>query len=133
MEENHKIIAQECIDGAYNSTMSFPEIVGTLIRNGFESYHIDYLRGTATYYLASGDNFELFLPESHSAIAEKFSAAEVQAAIREAQQQVEGYTYSGFCEKVTAAGCAGYIVSFLGKRVIYLGRTAETHTELFPQ
>ena len=31
-----------------------------------------------------------------------------------------------------AAGCAGYIVSFLGRRVLYIGRTAETHVELFP-
>jgi hypothetical protein len=32
-----------------------------------------------------------------------------------------------------AAGCAGYIVSFLGKQALYYGRTAETHVEHFPQ
>jgi hypothetical protein len=32
-----------------------------------------------------------------------------------------------------AAGCAGYIVSFLGRRVVYFGRTAETHVEHFPK
>jgi hypothetical protein len=31
------------------------------------------------------------------------------------------------------AGCAGYIVSFSGRRVVYVGRTAEVHTEYFPQ
>ena len=35
--------------------------------------------------------------------------------------------------KVMAAGCAGYMVSFLGKRVLYFGRTAETHVEHFPR
>jgi hypothetical protein len=42
------------------------------------------------------------------------------------------YTYVAFCEQAMAAGCAGYIVSFLGPRVIYFDRTAETHVEHFP-
>lgn len=54
------------------------------------------------------------------------------AAIREAQSLVPGYTYRGFCAKARAAGCAGYIVSFLGRRAVYFGRTAETLTEPFP-
>ena len=54
------------------------------------------------------------------------------AAIREAQQLIPGYTYKGFCSKVAAAGCAGYIVSFSGRRALYLGRTGETHVEYFP-
>jgi uncharacterized protein YbcV (DUF1398 family) len=45
---------------------------------------------------------------------------------------VPGYTYKGFCAKVTGAGCAGYLVSFPGKRVLYYGRSGETHTEYFP-
>jgi uncharacterized protein YbcV (DUF1398 family) len=43
-----------------------------------------------------------------------------------------GYTYQGFCSKVAGAGCAGYVVSLLGRRVLYYGRTGETHTEYFP-
>mgnify|MGYP000402610447 CR=1 FL=1 len=35
--------------------------------------------------------------------------------------------------KAKAAGCAGYMVSFLGKRVVYFGRTAEVHVEHFPK
>ena len=31
-----------------------------------------------------------------------------------------------------AAGCAGYLVSFPGRRVLYWGRTAHTHVEMFP-
>jgi uncharacterized protein YbcV (DUF1398 family) len=53
--------------------------------------------------------------------------------VREAQDNAPGYTYAGFCAKVEAAGCAGYMVSFLGKRVVYFGRTAQTHVEHFPQ
>jgi hypothetical protein len=32
-----------------------------------------------------------------------------------------------------AAGCAGYIVSFTGRRAVYFGRNAEIHVECFPQ
>jgi len=32
-----------------------------------------------------------------------------------------------------AAGCAGYLVSFLGRRVLYFGRSAGTHVEHFPK
>lgn len=38
----------------------------------------------------------------------------------------------GFCRKVAAAGCAGYVVSFPGRRAVYMGRTGETHVETFP-
>ncbi len=44
-----------------------------------------------------------------------------------------GYTYRGFCEKAAAAGCAGYLVSFSGRRALYFGRDGATHVEPFPQ
>lgn len=133
MNETSKAIAQQCMDAAYGGTMSFPEIAGVLIKNGFESYHVDFLRSTSTYYLVDGGNVELTTPDHDGPVAEEFAATVIQASIKEAQQHVEGYTYKSFCKKVMAAGCAGYIVSFLGKRVLYFGRTAETHVEHFPQ
>ena len=66
-------------------------------------------------------------------VAEAFDTAAIQAAIREAQQLVPGYTYKDFCRKVMDAGCAGYIVSFSGRRAVYFGGTAETQVEHFPQ
>jgi uncharacterized protein YbcV (DUF1398 family) len=56
----------------------------------------------------------------------------IKVALREAQALVPGYSYQGFCDKVVAAGCAGYLVSIVGRRVLYYGRTGETHTEYFP-
>lgn len=53
-------------------------------------------------------------------------------AIGEAQRAVPGYTYRGFSEKVMAAGCAGYLVSSSGSRVVCFGRSGETHTEQMP-
>lgn len=113
--------------------MSFPRIAGTLTQEGFESYAIDFRRASAVYYLPDGDSVVLPTHRAGVPIAEALDAAAVQAAVREAQQLAPGYTYAGFCAKVMAAGCAGYFVSFTGRRVVYFGRTAETHVEHFPQ
>ena len=133
MDTRLAAIAQTCLEAAESNTMTFPQIVGTLMQEGFESYAIDYRRATATYFLPDGDSVELPTRHSKSRIAAVMDAAAVQAAIREAQQLAPGYTYAGFCAKVMAAGCAGYIVSFSGKRAVYFGRTAETHVEPFPK
>ena len=90
-------------------------------------------RTTATYFLPDGDSVVLPTRRGAGPIAATMDVAGVQAAIKEAQQLVPGYTYAGFCAKVMAAGCAGYIVSFTGRRAVYFGRTAETHVEHFPQ
>ena len=132
MNDQQKAIARSCLEGAEGNTMTFPQIVGTLMEAGFESYAIDFRRATATYYLPDGESIELPTHRVHAAVAPTFDVAPIQAAIRQAQQLVPGYTYKGFCEKAVAAGCAGYIVSFSGRRALYIGRTAETHVEHFP-
>jgi uncharacterized protein YbcV (DUF1398 family) len=132
MDEHQRAIARTCLEAADGNTMTFPQIVGTLMEAGFESYAIDFRRGTATYYLPDGESIELPAHRVDAPIAPGFDTARMQAAIREAQQLVSGYTYRGFCEKAVLAGCAGYIVSFSGRRALYVGRTAETHVEHFP-
>ena len=132
MSKDWKDIARNCLQGAETGTMTFPAIVGTLMNSGFDGYSVD-LRGAATtYYLTTGESLTLNAHPTTTPVAERFDAATVREAIREAQALVPGYTYKGFCAKVAAAGCAGYLVSFPGKRVLYFGRTGETHTEYFP-
>ncbi len=75
---------------------------------------------------------ELTAHASTEPVAHDFDVAAIRTAIGEAQALVPGYTYKGFCDKVKRAGCAGYMVSFSGRRAVYFGRTAETHVELFP-
>lgn len=133
MNEQLTATVQRCLDGAYAGTMDFPTIVRALMEAGFEGYDVDYRRGTATYFLGSGDSVQLSLRASELHVAAEFNANEVEGAVREAQRNAPGYTYTGFCARVKAAGCAGYMVSFLGKRVVYFGRTAETHVEHFPR
>lgn len=133
MDAHHKHTAEACLAAAHDGSLSFPAIIGRLMEAGFEGYTVDYRRSASTYYLPSGDSVEVRHPEQEDPVAAAFDARTVQAAVHEAQAMVPGYTYRGFSRKVTAAGCAGYIVSFPGRRVVYFGRTAETHVEHFPQ
>lgn len=132
MNDAQQATARACLQGAETDTMTFPQIVGTLEDAGFEGYAIDFRVGTATYYRPDGDSLQLPIHLGEVAVAPSLDAARMTAAIGEAQRQVPGYTYDGFCRKAAAAGCAGYMVSFSGRRAVYFGRTAETHVEMFP-
>ncbi|WP_454914823.1 DUF1398 domain-containing protein [Xanthobacter sediminis] len=130
MDVQHIEAARACLAGAWENTMTFPQIVGALMAAGFEGYAVDFRRATATCYRPDGDSLEL--PAHRMEVAAAFDPAPIRAAIREVQQNAPGYTYAGFCRKAAAAGCAGYVVSFSGRRALYIGRTAETHVEPFP-
>lgn len=129
---NWKDLARATHEGAELDTMTFPHSLQLLMGAGFDGYAVDFRRSARTYYLPSGDVVEFVSAWQAERVAEYFDAAAVKAAIEEAQALVPGYTYKGFCTKVAVAGCAGYLVSLLGKRVVYFGRTGETHTEYFP-
>jgi uncharacterized protein YbcV (DUF1398 family) len=132
MTEEQKALAARCLAGSENGSMTFPQIIGALVDGGFESYAVDMRRETATYYLPDGDSLVIACHHSAEPVAARFDADALRTAIGEAQALAPGYTYLGFCDKARAAGCAGYIVSFTGRRALYLGRTAETHVEPFP-
>lgn len=133
MDAERIAVANDCLAAAHDGSLSFPEIIGKLLDAGFEGYSVDYRRNNQTYYLADGDSIVLDAPEHPGAVAETFDSTAVEALVRWAQTNSADYSYAAFCDKVKAAGCAGYLVSFLGRRVLYYGRTAETHVELFPQ
>jgi len=125
-------IATRCLKAAYEKTMAFPEIVGMLIGAGFEGYAVDYRRNTTAYFTVDGGNVELANVAADEKVSPRFDQAGVAAQIKWAQSNAADYSYAAFCKNVKALGCAGYIVSFSGKRVLYFGRTAETHVEHFP-
>lgn len=132
MNDEMKALAARCIAGAHDGTMSFPDIVGALGAAGIDGYFIDYRAGTATYYGADGSSHQLTTARPQAAVAAAFDADAVQAAIRHAQSGAADYSYDGFGERVAAAGCAGYLVSLSGRRVLYLARSGETHVETMP-
>lgn len=133
MDAERIAIARTCLDAAYDGSLSFPDIIVRLMGAGFEGYSVDYRREAQTYYLSDGDSVELAMPQNPGLVSKPFDSAKVEALVRWAQANDREYSYGAFCEKVKAAGCAGYLVSFVGRRVVYYGRTAETHAELFPQ
>ena len=133
MESRLLEIADRCRRGSEDNSMTFPQVVGTLVQEGFEGYSVDYRRAKAIYYRRDGDSVELATHRLDTPVADAFDKEAIQAAIREAQQLIPGYTYAGFCRKVIKAGCAGYMVSFSGRRAVYFGRTADTHVEKFPE
>jgi uncharacterized protein YbcV (DUF1398 family) len=111
-------------------SLSFGEIVKKLIAAGIERYHADLVRAEKTYFLPSGESE--VVPNEAIAVtpATEFSAAGVEAAVRAVQ--AGAIKYKVFCERVMAAGCVGYHVSIAGKRVVYYGRTGDSHVEYFP-
>lgn len=133
MDTERISIAETCLHAAHDGSLSFPAIVSKLIAAGFEGYVVDYRRNTQTCYLPDGDSVVLDMQRSSGTVATVFNAGEVERLVRWAQTNPADYTYVSFCGKVKAAGCAGYFVSFLGRRVVYFGRTAETHIEHFPK
>jgi uncharacterized protein YbcV (DUF1398 family) len=132
MDAQRTTIAHDCLNAAYDRTMSFPDIVGKLIASGFEGYVVDYRRNTTTYFLPDDASIVLDNRPSDSTVAAAFDQAGIAGQVRWAQANPPDYSYATFCRNVKAMGCAGYMVSFSGRRVLYVGRTAETHIEHFP-
>ena len=132
MDPQRIAVARDCLDAAYDRTLAFPTIVAKLIAVGFEGYAVDYRRHTTTYYLPDGDSVELANRPMDGAVAAAFDADGIAAQVRWAQADPPDYSYAAFSRNVQAHGCAGYLVSFPGRRVLYYGRTAETHVEWFP-
>ena len=132
MDAKKIAVAELCLTGAESGSMDFPAIVGLLFAEGFDGYLVDYRAATVTYYLFDGTATTLAAAHPAGAVPAAFDAAAVAAAVAEAQGKAADYTYAGFSAKVTAAGCAGYLVSLSGRRVVYFGRSGETHVERMP-
>lgn len=133
MDAQRIAIAESCLNAAHDATMSFPEIVATLIAAGFDGYAVDYRGNTTTYHLADGGTVLLENRSPTGPVAADFDRAGVAAQVKWAQANPPEYSYGTFCTNMRALGCAGYIVSFPGRRVLYFGRTAETQVEHFPR
>ena len=132
MDADRSAVAETCLKAAHDGSLSFPDIIGRLIAAGFDGYMVDYRRTSQTFYLPDGDSLVLAMDQPEAPVAPRFDAAEMARLVRWAQAQPDGYSYARFSERAKAAGCAGYLVSFPGRRVVSFGRTAETHVELFP-
>lgn len=132
MTTDPRAIATACLTAAHDGSLSFPEIVARLIEAGFEGYSVDYRAHSQTYYPAGAAGITLMMPGEPSLVAADFDASAVAAQVAWAQSGAADYSYTAFSQQVAASGCAGYLVSFPGRRVVYYGRDAQTHVEHFP-
>lgn len=111
--------------------MPFPEIVGNLIREGVEYYHVDYISALFSFYSASGAVVVAPLVfEGLPEVAAEFNAGELKAAILDSQQN--GQKFRQFCARTMNAGVQSYFSFLQGQRVLYLGRKGDRHLEWFP-
>jgi uncharacterized protein YbcV (DUF1398 family) len=119
--------ARATLDGA----ISFPEVVGQLLAAGVEYYHVDYVTMRKAFYSANGDtvvtpiNYEGLPP-----VATDFNEAALRANILDSQRN--GQKYRDFTRRAIEAGTQGYFAFLRGKRVTYIGRQGDQHTEWFP-
>lgn len=124
-------VVRKMAEATLKGEMPFPEIVGNLIREGVEYYHVDYISGSFSFYSASGAvvlapiAFE-GLPE----VAAEFNAGDLKAAILDSQQN--GQKFRQFCARAMKAGVQSYFAFLRGQRVLYVGRQGDQHVEWFP-
>lgn len=114
-----------------SGSIPFPVIVGQLIGEGVEYYHVDYIRLQFTFYDAAGGVVVAPLTIGDlPAVASDFNGVELRAAILDSQQN--GQKFNQFCKRAMEAGVHGYFAFLRGKRVTYLGRSGDHHVEWFP-
>lgn len=68
--------------------------------------------------------------EELPAVAPDFDSSALKMAILDSQRH--GQAYREFTRRAMAAGVQGYFAFLRGKRVTYLGRSGDQHTEWFP-
>jgi uncharacterized protein YbcV (DUF1398 family) len=111
--------------------MTFPQVVGTLLEAGVESYLVDFAAGRKTYHSASGEAYADTMILKLDLVAEEFSGEGIVAAIRGAQS--DRVRYPEFVQRATAAGVIAYWAFLTGGKVVYFGRKGEMHVEEFPK
>ncbi len=121
---------KEVIDHTLQGKISFPEVVGVLIQEGIESYHVDYVRSENTYYKSNGETHTELVSHKYPVSQKEFSVEKVKNSIKRIQAREIDYHH--FSEEIIEAGCVYYIAYLSGKRVIYFGREGDFHVEYFP-
>ena len=120
-------LAQATLSGA----TPFPQIVGQLVAEGVEYYHVDYITLQFTFYDVGGAVVIAPLTiENLPAVANDLNVPALREAILDSQQH--GQKFSRFCERAMDAGVQGYYAFLRGQRVMYLGRNGDQHVEWFP-
>ena len=132
---NRKMPSANIISQLGQATVSgkipFPEIVSKLIAEGVDYYHVDYVKQRKTFYgkddlTAETQIHYMNLPK----VAPELDAVALKAVILDSQ--VNHQAYEAFTQRAMQAGVVAYFAFLNGRRVVYWGRSGESHTEYFP-
>jgi uncharacterized protein YbcV (DUF1398 family) len=125
------VAIREAAEATLAGTMPFPEIVGKLIGAGVEYYHVDYVGRCKHFYDGEGARVATSITfEGLPAVAAEFDVDGLRANIRDSQQN--GQHYRDFTVRAMQQGVQAYYAFLRGRRVTYLGRSGDQHTEWFP-
>ena len=127
---NQALIQELIANTTLTRKVPFPEVLGTLKKEGVESYHVDFLRNEVSYYAKAGGSFLIDVAFQHEGVAPEFSPEKLEAINQRVQSGQAAY--ADFVREGAAAGCACYIVFLEGKKVRYFGRDGGEHVQHFP-
>jgi uncharacterized protein YbcV (DUF1398 family) len=121
----------EAAQATLAGTLPFPEIVATLIAAGVEYYQVDYVGRCKQFYDGTGGRVVTPIPIADlPSVAAELDVTALRAAILDSQTR--GQAWPDFSRRAMAAGVQSYYAFLRGRRVTYLGRTGDQHTEWFP-
>lgn len=124
-------VVRKMAEATLKGDMPFPEIVGNLIGEGVEYYHVDYVSRSFSFYSASGGVVVAPLVfEGLPEVASEFNVAELRTAILDSQQN--GQKFREFCVRAMKSGVQSYFAFLRGQRVLYVGHQGDQHVEWFP-
>ncbi len=129
-EANKSEMVREVLRETHAARKTFPEVVGTMLGAGVESYFVDLRRKEDVVYLGDDTVVTEPLDVEFGKVAPEFSKDGIVAAIRGAQK--DEIRYPEFLRRAAEAGVTAYWALLTGKRVIYFGRRGEMHVEWFP-
>ena len=119
------------VNNSHKLNLSFPEVLGKLMEAGVEYYHVNYITLQHSFYSSEGAVVVVPLPfENFCSVASDFDETALKASIYDSQNNNQAYRQ--FSERAAQAGVQGYFVFLRGKRVVYMGRQGDQHTECFP-
>ena len=124
-------IVAETYRASLAGELPFTGVVAQMIRARVEFYQMNLVALKMTACGLDGSFHEVPLPFTNlPPIAPHFSSEKLIEAIEDSRHH--GQTYPEFIPRAMQAGVQSYFAFFRGKRLIYIGRQGDQHTEWFP-
>jgi uncharacterized protein YbcV (DUF1398 family) len=109
----------------------FAQIVGKLVEARVEYYLVDYVARRTHFHDGNGACVSTAITyENLPAVAAELDVRALRANIKDSQQNNQ--PYRDFTIRAMTAGVQAYYAFLRGRRVTYIGRAGDQHTEWFP-